>query len=92
MSENLNLSVTVSSDILRSISQGTGPEDYFIALGCMGWENEQLQEELNNNQWLVAPAAPALIIHADLESRYRLAAGSIGIKNISRLTAVIGNA
>jgi putative transcriptional regulator len=87
-----NVSVTVSKDIMKSIANGTGPKDHFISLGCSGWEPGQLQEEINDNLWLLAPFDPEITFNTPIKSRYQKTAQSIGIKTISLLTPEVGHA
>tara|TARA_A100001015_G_scaffold294005_1_gene371281 strand:+ start:923 stop:1492 length:570 start_codon:yes stop_codon:yes gene_type:complete len=87
-----NIGVTVSKDIIKSIANGSGPKDYFISLGCAGWEPGQLQEEINDNLWLLAPFNSEILFNTPVKSRYEKTAQSIGIKKISLLTTEVGHA
>jgi len=48
-------------DILRAISEGTGPAHWVCALGYAGWSAGQLDEELTSAGWFTAPGDPELI-------------------------------
>ena len=78
--------------IHKSIANGSGPKDYFISLGCAGWEPGQLQEEINDNLWLLAPFNSEILFNTPVKSRYEKTAQSIGIKKISLLTTEVGHA
>ena len=86
------VSVTVSKDIIKSIANGSGPKDYLISLGCSGWEPGQIQEEINDNLWLIAPFDSEIIFNTPIKLRYEKTAQSIGIKTISLLTTEVGHA
>tara|TARA_B110000014_G_scaffold264467_1_gene266419 strand:- start:1045 stop:1617 length:573 start_codon:yes stop_codon:yes gene_type:complete len=53
---NKDVSLSTSIDILRAIANGDGPADYLITLGYTGWVQEQLEQEILENAWLVAPS------------------------------------
>lgn len=56
-----NMALTATRDILVDLSKGTGPHQFVIALGYAGWGPGQLESELSQNAWLVAPATQDLI-------------------------------
>ena len=84
------LSISMSKDIPVDIAQGTGPENYLIALGCAGWEAGQLEQEISDNFWLTVPALPAIIFSRDHDSKAEAAAGLLGV-NLSQLSSSAGH-
>lgn len=84
------LSISMSKDILVDIAQGTGPENYLIALGCAGWEAGQLEQEISDNFWLTVPALPAIIFSRDHDSKAEAAADLLGV-NLSQLSSSAGH-
>jgi putative transcriptional regulator len=54
-------------DVIRKLLSLTimKPEDIRFFLGYSGWSKGQLDEELENNSWLVGDIRPASIIHPD---------------------------
>jgi len=85
------LSLTTSRDILEAMSEGQGPAQAVLALGCAGWGAGQLEYELGENSWLTAPADPELLFKLPLEQRWQAAGGRIGI-DITRVTDYSGRA
>ncbi len=85
------LHLTTSRDILEEIAAGCGPEHFMLILGYAGWGAGQLEQELANNDWLVAAANHHLLFQAEPEFRWALAAQSMGI-NRANLTDQIGHA
>ncbi|MFY0663614.1 MAG: YqgE/AlgH family protein [Natronospirillum sp.] len=71
--------VTTSKDILHSIAQGQGPEQYQICLGYAGWEAGQLEHELAENAWLMIPAEADLVFATPPYERYQAAINRLGI-------------
>ena len=85
------LHLTTSRDVLEEIAAGNGPEHFMLVLGYAGWDAGQLEQELANNDWLVASANHHLVFQAEPELRWALAAQSMGI-NRANLTDQIGHA
>ncbi len=85
------LHLTTSRDVLEDVGKGTGPEHFIMLLGYAGWGAEQLEEEITNNDWLVAPATQNLIFQTPPELRWTLGANSMGIDK-SHLSSEIGHA
>lgn len=69
-SANLNSNILgLSSQIedLTTIALGQGPEDYALCLGYAGWGPQQLEQEIQQNDWLILPATKELLWHKDYE-------------------------
>ena len=56
-----DIGLTSSIEILRDITNGTGPEHSIVSLGCAGWHAGQLENELAANVWLSMPATSDLV-------------------------------
>jgi putative transcriptional regulator len=85
------LHLTTSRDILEEIAAGNGPEHFMLILGYAGWGEGQLEQELANNDWLVAGPNHHLLFQTDPELRWALAAQSMGVSK-ANLTNQIGHA
>ena len=57
--------VTSNADVLRDIAQHHGPAKSLLAFGYAGWGPGQLEGEMAQRSWFVAPADPALIFDED---------------------------
>ncbi|WP_240007348.1 YqgE/AlgH family protein [Pseudaquidulcibacter saccharophilus] len=89
---NLNLSLTVSKDIIEAIMNDVGPSKSLIAMGYSGWGAGQLEDEVSNNIWLVGDADEELIFSkSSAESKWQ---HSMLLMNIDpkRLSTICGNA
>lgn len=73
------LFLTTSRDILEAMASGDGPAHAIVALGCAGWGTGQLEQEIGENDWLIAPADAELLFALPLEARWQAAAGRIGV-------------
>jgi putative transcriptional regulator len=85
------LALSNSREILQAIAQGSGPASYIIALGCAGWAPGQLEWELNQNAWLVAPCNREILFRVPLEQRWERAIQQMGI-DPQALTHTAGHA
>ena len=54
--------LTTSADIVETVWFKDAPEKYLVALGCASWTAGQLEQEITDNAWLVAPASDTIFI------------------------------
>ncbi len=85
------ITLTTSRDVLEAVSQGQGPQQLLVTLGCAGWSAGQLEEEILRNGWLTVQADPAIIFETPIESRFVAAMNLLGI-DPNRLTGEAGHA
>lgn len=86
-----SVTVTTSNDIIRAIANDTGPKDVLVTLGYVGWSENQLEQEVMDNHWLVCPYKPELMYDVPFELRWEYAGLSIGVK-MNQLSSNIGHA
>ncbi len=84
-------SLTVTTDIIRDISQGIGPKNFLITLGYVGWGAGQLENEVKENAWLPIDASTDLLFSLSPEKKWNYALQKIGI-DPARLSAEQGKA
>ncbi|MBI1777253.1 MAG: YqgE/AlgH family protein [Proteobacteria bacterium] len=84
-------SVTATVDILHAIAKGEGPIESLLALGYAGWGPGQLDDEIQANGWLHAPADHTLVFDPNLESKWERAMAKIGV-DLSVLSGEAGHA
>lgn len=73
------VALTATVDILRAIADGQGPDRRMLALGYAGWGPGQLDAEIRANGWLHVNSDTNLLFDADLDDKWTLAMGKIGI-------------
>ncbi len=86
-----DISLTGTVDILKAIAEGRGPQRSLFALGYAGWGAGQIEEEIQGNGWIHCDADLSLVFEADLDSRWRIALGKLGI-DISGFSSEAGRA
>ena len=72
-------SMTASLEVLQAIAQGRGPGSSMLALGYAGWGPGQLESEIAQNGWLVAPARSEIVFGRANEHKWSAAVKAIGI-------------
>jgi putative transcriptional regulator len=83
--------LTHTTDILKAIAHGNGPNRSILALGYAGWSPGQVESEIHANGWLNCPASRDIIFDTDLDQIYERALSSLGV-DPSHLVSVAGRA
>lgn len=83
--------LTASRDILVDLSHGEGPARTLIALGYAGWGAGQLEDEIGQNAWLIAPASQDLLFGGSPETLWARALSSLGVE-AGHLSGSVGTA
>ena len=73
-----NLYLTGSLDILQGIAENRGPERFLVIRGYAGWGDGQLDQEINENCWLMADSERGLLFNSPYYSRWEDAGKSLG--------------
>jgi putative transcriptional regulator len=68
-----------TTDVLRAIAEGRGPERWAIALGYAGWGAGQLEGELVRPGWLNVEAATDLIYATPAAERWGAGLAAAGV-------------
>lgn len=89
VSETIALTATV--DILKAIANGEGPKNYLLALGYVGWNGKQLEQEIQTNAWLTAPADNEVVFYTELDNKWPRAMAMLGV-DVSKLSSDAGHA
>lgn len=74
-----NCHLTATRDVLVALGSRTPPEQSTLALGYSGWGAGQLENELQQNAWLVAPATHEIVFGPNHEDKWDLAIELLGI-------------
>ena len=71
--------LTATIDVLKAIAEGGGPQRRLLALGYAGWGAGQLDNEIQANGWLLAPADADLVFSQDNDAKWVQAMAKIGV-------------
>lgn len=85
------MALTATIDMLKSIAKGTGPDNSFLALGYAGWGPGQLEQELQQNGWLVVAPDMDIVFGAALDQKWQAAVTKLGV-DPALLSGDIGHA
>lgn len=86
-----DVTVTTSNDIIRAMAHDNGPKDVLVTLGYVGWDENQLEQEILDNIWLVCPFTSELLYDVPYEARWEEAGLSIGV-HMNHLASDAGHA
>lgn len=73
------VTVSGSTEVLSGLARGSMKGRYYLLLGYSGWYPGQLEREIEDNSWLVAPLETSILFDVPLEDRWNAALRSIGV-------------
>ncbi len=76
---NEDFALSATTEILKDIADGYGPNRNLMALGYSGWGPSQLDEEIKRNAWLCVPADAGLLFSEGFDHKWDLALSRLGI-------------
>lgn len=82
-SKDQGIALTLSTDILKELASGAGPEKAMPLLGCAMWEPGQLEKEIQEGFWLNSEVSSHIIFDVALAERYEAALALVGIETLS---------
>ncbi len=74
-----SLVVSGNTQTLSRLAHGAGEERFLLLLGYAGWHPGQLEREIEENSWVVAPLDSSIIFDVPAEDRWSTALKSIGV-------------
>ena len=86
-----NIALTATTEMLKAIADGEGPERCVLALGYASWEAGQLDQEIQDNGWLLVPADDGLVFGTNDDEKWEAALTKLGI-DLSLLSTEAGHA
>ncbi|WP_338329995.1 YqgE/AlgH family protein [Commensalibacter sp. Nvir] len=83
-----SIKLNASLDVLRDISQGKGPKHALLALGHANWSAGQLEQEILDNIWQLAPYHDDILFGCNYNKKWQIALNSISVtpEKLSNLT------
>lgn len=86
-----DVALTATTEMLKAIADGSGPERCVLALGYAGWGAGQLDQEIQDNGWLLVPPDDQLVFGLDNDTKWEGAITKLGI-DLSLLSTQAGHA
>jgi putative transcriptional regulator len=74
------ISVSGNTETLARLASGSSGGRYFLLLGYSGWQPGQLEKEIEDNSWVIAPLDTSILFDVPAEERWSAALRSIGIE------------
>ncbi len=74
------ISVSGSTETLARLARGSIGGRYVLLLGYSGWHPGQLEQEIEDNSWVVAPLDSSILFDVPAEERWVAALRSIGVE------------
>lgn len=71
--------LTTSADFITAMRDGQAPARTLALLGYAGWDAMQLEREISENVWLLAPAESRILFETPFEDRAGEAARLLGV-------------
>jgi putative transcriptional regulator len=75
-----NIAVSSNTDILNDMMAGSGPKESLFLVGYTGWAAGQLENELENNLWIISPFDHNLIFTQENTDKWDRALQKLGIE------------
>jgi len=75
-----SLVVSGNTETLARLTQEPHTNRYFLLLGYSGWHPGQLEREIEDNSWVVAPLDTSIVFDVPVEDRWAAALRSLGIE------------
>lgn len=85
------VAVTASSAMLNDILLGKGPRQAALIIGYAGWSPGQLEQEIEQNSWIAAPASRELIFETEDDLKWGMASKSLGV-DMAFFSTTVGHA
>ena len=86
-----DVALTATTEMLEAIANEQGPKRCVLALGYAGWGAGQLDQEIQDNGWLLVPPDNQLVFGFDNEAKWEGAISKLGI-DLSLLSTQAGHA
>lgn len=74
-----HLTVSSNIEILYDIAKGSGPKKSLLIMGYTEWKAKQLEEELEENYWIIMEENEDLIFNKNHEIKWEAALNHLGI-------------
>ena len=74
-----SIALTSNKQIISDLKEGGGPQQFRFSMGYTGWEQGQLEREIENGDWLLIPADEDFIFSIPDTEKWQTATTRLGI-------------
>ena len=85
------IALSAGQDVLMAILGGGGPQTYHLGVGYSGWGAFQLDREIQEESWWLAPLDESLIMDMDYDHRWGCILDNLGISPYTALFTKSGH-
>lgn len=89
--ENQEVCLTNRLDILLAISKGRAPCEFLMALGYVGWDKNQLEQEIHENLWILTEGKKEFVFGPQNHFKWERLYEDLGV-NPENLSLISGQA
>ncbi|MBA8666919.1 YqgE/AlgH family protein [Holosporaceae bacterium 'Namur'] len=83
---------TECKQFLQDYASGNNKDKFLLAKGFAAWEPNQLEQEIEENSWLIAPANLDILFSQKVKNKWLKMVESLGVKSFLQLVNYTGNA
>ena len=76
---NDSLSLSAAQEVLTGIAEGQVPFHYILGVGYSGWGPGQLDKEIEQGAWWLAPIDPLSVLELPIEGRWEQVMEDLGL-------------
>jgi putative transcriptional regulator len=73
------VAVSGSTEVLAKLVQRPAGHRFYLVLGYAGWSPGQLEQEIEENSWLVAPMNREILFGVPMDQRWNAALQALGV-------------
>jgi len=84
------IKISSSIEVLKSLSKNSQHKNTMFLFGYCGWEAGQLEKELENNDWLIAPTTKRIIFNTNNKKKWHQALENLRV-NPSQYSSYTGS-
>ncbi|MGA0404842.1 MAG: YqgE/AlgH family protein [bacterium] len=85
------IALSAGEDVLMAILDGSGPQTYHLGVGYSGWGAFQLDREIQEESWWLAPLDESLIMDMEYDHRWECILDNLGISPYTALFTKSGH-
>ena len=71
--------LSYSKNIINDIKNGNGPSQFRLIMGYSGWDAGQLEQELDNGDWIIMPSSKDLIFSKTHKDKWKIATSNFDV-------------